>query len=445
MEKIMIINSPLFSDKVDYNDDSYLPPLGLGIIASELRKNNLNISFIDCIIDNIGSDLLVEMIKKQKPEFCLINIFTTNYQQVQKVIEASTINIHWIIGGISTQFLYKHIFAWDTSNAIDVIYGDGEKITSDIIQGKCNEYFEGSGNKRYFNVKINSKYYIKNLDYEFLYRGYFNEPYLNYWKEKEVCIYTTRGCPNRCSFCLAANNINSSYATIRRKSVDKIQSELQDILSQHPDIKTIRVLDDLFLGNTKLCKDAVLIFRNLVKWRAMGHLNTIKKASNELIKELQLSGCNELFFGIESGSQRILDAINKKIMIADVVSVIERLLNVGIHVKAYFIVGLPGENLYDLENSYKLAVKMKDISKKYSTILRISVFQFRPYLGSKLSDMLLKQKKITETELLNNIHVSKIINRTIHSKHFNFDTGNFSNVDDYTLQQYFNKMERLND
>jgi radical SAM superfamily enzyme YgiQ (UPF0313 family) len=89
----------------------------------------------------------------------------------------------------------------------------------------------------------------------------------------------------------------------------------------------------------------------------------VSSINEELIKIMKEAGCTEIIFGIESGSQRILDGIGKKVKIEDIIKSINLCKKYNIEINYLTIVGLPGENSKSVNESIKLAKKLKMVSE----------------------------------------------------------------------------------
>ncbi|PJE73462.1 MAG: hypothetical protein COV02_02570, partial [Candidatus Terrybacteria bacterium CG10_big_fil_rev_8_21_14_0_10_41_10] len=169
------------------------------------------------------------------------------------------------------------------------------------------------------------------------------------------------------------------------------------------------------------------------------HVLSFYKLSDAHLLKLKRSGCKEVFIGIESGSPRILKMIRKTSDVDLVKRTIKRLFRAGINVKGYFIFGFEGETFEDMQMSYDLAAWLKEASMKNGTNFRTSVFQFRPYHGTKLyRDMILKGRIIDEI-----VH-HKDLSAEIGRKQFNFTSGNFSEVSDENLREFIIKTNGIN-
>lgn len=171
----------------------------------------------------------------------------------------------------------------------------------------------------------------------------------------------------------------------------------------------------------------------------MAHILTFIK-SLELLPELRQSGCREIFIGIESGSERIRKKINKPGTTKQIENVISAILQSGIDVKGYFMFGFPSETTVDAEATYTLALRLKNISKSTKGIFRTSVFQFRPYHGTQLYKEIIRSGR-----KMNPISSNDSLNVIDRRSQFNFQSGNYSDIEDYTLNQYILKTQALSE
>lgn len=441
---IIIINSPLFEvENILYDEDS-LPPIGLGYIATKLQLSNIKVDLVDAIADRLPLENLIEYLNSKNPDFIAINIFTTNYDLVKTLILSLEVSSHIIIGGLSTKELYKKILEWEVDNQIDVVTGDGEFLTLDIVNDCVDEQpFKIGKNKRVFKIDNKSKYYVDDINNLELDRDFFNnEPIIHPLGFNEINIVTSRGCIYNCSFCAAAYSLNKEFG-IRERSIDSVQKELALIRNKYPKVNSIRVLDDLFLKTKKHVIYATETFKPFkFKWRSMAHVMTFNKIPFEDIIDLKKSGCSELFIGIESGSSRVLKTLNKTSNVDVILKNLTSVLRAGISLKGYFIYGFPDETEEDMDLTFNLALKLSLEAKKYNVDFRTSVFQYRPYHGTAIyHDLVSKGKDLDDVEIIVPNHsLSNLVKRI----QFNFHSKNFSKVGLDTIHDYICRTTNIN-
>lgn len=438
MKKFVLINSPLFWERTN-EEEEYLSPLGLAYIATYLKKVGLEVLLLDSVKERLGVEDILKQVSEIKPEFVGINVFTQNYELVQYIIEKMSIQCECFVGGQVVKSIYETILDWKTSNKVNIIIGEGELIIPAIVLENCKEKpIEHLDNKFVYKVDMNSQYFPEDISKIYLDRSFLKDEIINnHYGEKEAAIITSRGCAYDCAFCGGARGLNKDIS-IRMKDVESVKHEIAEICDLYPDLKSIRILDDLFLRNETSISQAADIFQEFsqLHWRGMVHVLSLIKCLDK-IQLLKNCNCKELFVGIESGSNTIRKRINKLGDISSVISVIRELLIHGIDVKGYFMYGFPDETQEDMEETYKLACELRNISEKCEGTFRPSVFQFRPYHGTRLYNEIL-EKGID----IPNCHYNSSYTLKGRSQ-FNFCSGNYSRVPDEILEEYIVKTQKI--
>lgn len=439
MKKFVLLNSPIFWDSTKENEQ-YLSPLGLGYIATYLEKANIDVSLIDCVKERKSVSDIVTLVGEICADYLGINIFTQNYDIVKYIIENISLKCELFIGGQVVKSIYHEILQWNTRNKLNIIIGEGEYIIPTLVLGKCGQRPEIiQGNKYVYRVNNNSIYFPNDISNIFLNRKYLGDELItNHYGEKEVAIITSRGCAFDCAFCGGAKSLNKDVRT-RIRTEESVVKELNYIMNSYPDVRSVRILDDLFLRNAKSIDMANNIFSQFPKlsWRGMVYVLSLVNSIDK-IKELQVGNCKELFIGIESGSEPIRKKINKLGQPNDIIKVSQEILRCGIDLKGYFIYGFPQETKEDFQKTYELAFKLKTISQDTKGTFRVSVFQFRPYHGTQLYNEILKN-----TGIIHGCEFNQSISQFSGRAQFNFDFGNYSVESDKVLNEYIIKTQKL--
>ena len=165
-----------------------------------------------------------------------------------------------------------------------------------------------------------------------------------------AAILSSRGCPFRCSFC-SSHCIWGRMPRLR--SPENIIKEFENLINEWK-IDFVKFADDTFTIN----KQRVINFCKLkmekgikTPYGANAHINTIDE---ELLKYLAESNCQELWYGVESGSPKILSDMHKNISIDKIKEVFRLTKKYGIKTRAYFLLGMPNETIEDIKMTEKL-------------------------------------------------------------------------------------------
>lgn len=177
-------------------------------------------------------------------------------------------------------------------------------------------------------------------------------------------------------------------------------------MSSTPDgVTAFRFVDDLFLGYERFIAKCMAAFTDVragdrYVWDATGRINILHRMKDEKLDLLRANVLREVALGIESGSERLLGYMGKRITPDMTRSVARRLTERGIGVKGYFILGFPTETRAELAETVRLVHDLWDLTDSLPGRFRSSVFEFRPYPGTPEWQRLIATGKYTAAELL---------------------------------------------
>jgi len=174
---------------------------------------------------------------------------------------------------------------------------------------------------------------------------------LDWSRYSHARVITTRGCSYRCSFCdvTALWDNRSIY-----RSLNATLAELQTITEAYGK-SAISIVDDTFVLNRNRVRDfcRLLLERDMhLEWGCFGRINLMTK---DLIEAMAAAGCRAIFYGIDSGSQTVLDRTVKRVRAEDVLPVLELSARYFDKIEASFIWGYPFETLDDFKKTLDLA------------------------------------------------------------------------------------------
>lgn len=152
-------------------------------------------------------------------------------------------------------------------------------------------------------------------------------------------VMTSRGCPWQCTFCGAETTWGRGF---RGHSISYVVDALERVLERLP-VKMVQIKDDTFTANKRRAMDICLGIRE----RGLNFLwscdTRVDVLTEELLHQMRLAGCQRLSLGVESGSPKILKAINKKITAEKIENAAQMAKKYGIQVRFYMMLGNRGE------------------------------------------------------------------------------------------------------
>lgn len=307
-------------------DDRLDPPLGLLLIASHLRKYfNVEVVINDMSGKDISSSVGVADVYGIT---CYAPSLSTCEEIAIKCREQNELAIV-VAGGAHASALPSSFskFPWDY-----VVAGDGEKAMGKIIKYPTEPIIYGDPADEFHFPSFDL------IDVNSYHRTIAGL--------KSLPILTTRGCPFKCAFC--GLNTMHGLGVIRFAKSETILEHISRIKSEFG-IQAINFQDDMFtMGKQRLYHLLDLITPLNIKFRCHGRAGF---DTEEVYERLAKAGCVQVSWGIESGSQEILDRMNKKVTVQDNYNVIQWAKKYGIISRTFFVIGFPGETSKTLDET----------------------------------------------------------------------------------------------
>jgi anaerobic magnesium-protoporphyrin IX monomethyl ester cyclase len=411
----LFVNAPLrdYSVRPRVNDFT-LPVLGMGYIATYAAHQGFNVGVIDAEALGLGVEETTGLVNKLSPRWVGFNLLAPTYEISAQIAAGLDPDISVMVGGHQAKAMPTETLTDPRFARIEaLVLGEGETRVVELLKDKRARTElpsvmwrdpilgtpvtgGGMGAGHHLAPDIDGLPFV---DRRFL----TDDPYRASDGRIEANMVGARGCPYDCSFCGAAVSANLEI-TIRTRTPENIITEM-DELAAHYGVTAFRFVDDLFLGYERFirrCMDAftaAAIGQRYV-WDATGRINILHRMSDELLDALQRNGCREVALGIESGSERLLKYMGKRITPEMTQSVVRRLTERGISVKGYFILGFPTETREELDATVRQVYGLWDIAERQPGRFRASVFEFRPYPGTPEWHRIMATGRYTPQQLL---------------------------------------------
>ncbi len=392
--KIMLVNPPTTSEIKSVLGVNGVP-LGLVYLASVARNEGHEVRFLDASAENLDLRSIKNRIKDFYPDLVGITATTPAFYDacdVARISKDLNEDVITVIGGPHVTFVPRYTLKKCPYLDI-VVRGEGEitfKELLSVLKGP-NRNLESLSNVLGLTYRRKDGKIVQNPprplipnidDLPIPSFDLINWDEYRYGKLRYGVIMTSRGCPFDCVFCSSSLQFGKRW---RGHSVERVIKEIK-ILYDDFNIREIEFLDDTFTLNRKRAQqisDEIVKEGMDVSWSASSRVNTIDRETAEKMKR---AGAHTIYFGIESGTQKILDFIGKGITLEQAIKAIKIAVEVGLNSLGSFIIGFPMEKKEDIERTVKFAKKL-DVTYAQFTIAT-------PYPGTRLWYYALKNKLI---------------------------------------------------
>lgn len=369
----------------DYEDYGVIAPLAFGYLSAYL-KQYLNFHDIFLEVDSL------EKIKAASPDVIGLSSFTETfedairYSRLFKQLDAS---VPIIVGG-------EHISALPESlpETVDIgVIGEGEETITELLRlyqrnEATHDHLQNVRGIVYWHqgkrIVTEPRPWIEDMDTipmpdrELLLKD-------TKWQQP---IFTARGCPYKCTFCASTK----FWQRTRYHSVSRVIDEIDYIVRHFPDQQIIPINDDLFPLNKKRMQAIVDAIRAKGLHKKVGFSLNARASvfDDEIAKMIVDMNGQVVCFGLESASDRILDALKGKTSAPDNQRAIETCEKFNLPVVSNMMVGTPDEEVEDLARSYWF------IRKNQARFARPAIAYSTPYPGTEFWNEALRQGLVDE-------------------------------------------------
>ena len=351
-------------------------PVGLGYIAKALETARIEYEVIDLNIDS--RDDLIYRIGEFCPEFIGISMMSYRCKGTYKLlcdVKYAFPKVKIIAGGPHVTANREMVLM--ECPAIDIgVVGEGDVSIVEIVRGDPLSTVKGvlyrEGEAARFAGERDFIYNLDEIPFP-TYRGFKLEKY-----GKQMQLASSRGCPYKCIFCGAPRILGNRW---RKKSVQGMLEELGYWYGRG--YRNFYFNDSNFaIDKTRVwnfCEE--IIKRNLDVSFTSDGLRADHVDLN-LLKQMRRAGFTSLTFGAESGSNKVLRNLKKGETREQIESAIAVATDLGFHVTLFFLIGSPGEDVKDVEQSFQLALKYN--------LAGVYFFNLTPIPGTEFYDWVVR-------------------------------------------------------
>ncbi len=354
MMKIFLVYPPPIEKRVYYEEDIQAPPIGIYYIGAVLKENGYDVEIMNWH-EGKSFDEIEAILEQERPDivgFSILNANRWGGVEIAQMIKKISPQSHIVFGGPGATFLWKHLLK--NFGVIDyIVMGEGEYTFMELVrsieqQGKDPSTIKGIAYRQNGRiVRTRDREFISDLDTIPIPAKYFTY--------RHVC--SSRGCPWNCLFC---GSPRFWKRRLRVRSAKNFVDELELLYKRG--INFFYFSDDNLTINKgriiEICKE--IIERGLdIYWYAISRVSYV---DDEILYWMRMAGCIQISYGVESGSERIRQILNKPLKRDEIENAFHLTKSYGILARAYFIYGSPGEDQDTINETIELLHTIKPLS-----------------------------------------------------------------------------------
>ena len=374
-------------------------PLGVLYIGALLISEGLNITLLDYNAEPKNFDEIEKEIQQINAPIFAITSLSSGYSFVKKIvpkIRKNAPNSRILLGGSITFGIPEFILQ---KTGVDVVVeGEAESCILPIVEAILSnkEFWNIPGVHSMVNNKIKRPQQHQNIVHDLSVLPFpawhlvnveeYISKSLHSWHSEQMRsfpILASRGCPYNCNFC--SKTLGSG---IRVRGYDLVE-EIQTAIDRYH-IDDIWFIDEEFALSEKRLMEMCKIMRSIPKPLTFVCSMRVDRVSSKGLRAMKNAGCRRIIYGVESGSPKILRAMNKKSTVAQASKAIIETRRYGIEAYVNFMIGYSGET----EKTLRETANFMKQHRLYSG------FGFTtPLPGTKLFDDAVSSKKIGDLDL----------------------------------------------
>lgn len=368
--------------------DKYLEyPIYLAYAVAILKEAGVDVEFIDGVAEELSTKAYVEAAKEVNPEIVFLECSTPSINHDLSTAKKLKDELQGIfVAFIGPHPTYFHKETLKEHKFVDaIVRGEFDYTIRDLsltlLEGKELNGVDGVSYRDKNRIYVNKdRSLIQNLDaLPFPARDKVKSHSYReavFTGKKCTTIVSSRGCPYRCVFCLWPRVMYGR--NFRARSAGNVVDEVEHVVEKYG-VDEIYFDDDCLTLNKKrlmkICKG--IRKRGVdVKWMCQSRVDNVDE---ELLREMKRAGCHYIKYGVESGSQEMLNLMKKGITLEDAQRAFRSTRKIGIKTQAFFLIGLPWETEETFRDTVEFAKELKPDSAQFAVAV--------PHPGTELYDL----------------------------------------------------------
>lgn len=371
-------------------------PFGLAYVAASLRDAGHEVFVVDMEGDDLDPGRALEAVCSIRPDIVGFGGMVTRFRFVKEMGRELRKRLPgaFLIAGNSGATTIPEIYI-ESCSLDAVVLGEGERTSCELA-----EALEHGGEWRQVRglafhdglgiVRSSPREQVKDLDALpwpawdlFPIERYVNSFDHRQKLVRHLEVVASRGCPFDCVYCYRIYG-----RRVRRRSPASIVAEAEELVRRF-DIRYTGFPDDLFTSDRDFVMEFCRLFRERLpglKWSCLGRVNTVDP---EMLAEMKRAGCDWISYGIESGSDAMLRAMNRGVTAEQCLNAVRMTRKAGIHPDGSFMIGMYGETAETVEETVRFCRRAD---------LTAPMLFVTPYPGTAVFDRAVSEGRIHSVE-----------------------------------------------
>jgi len=358
--------------------DKYLEyPIYLAYLVAVLEKAGFEVEFLDAVLEELSINDFAEEVKEIDPEMVILECSTPSIEYdlssakaIKKILKKAFV----VLVGSHPTFFHEKIIS--ENEAIDVICrGEFDFTVRDValilsqqgdLRGVKGITYRDGG-----SIHVNEdRPLIQNLDeLPFPARHIVKSKHYRqgtFAGKHCTTMVSSRGCPYHCTYCLWPGTLYGHH--FRARSPLNVVEEIKEVVRDY-------YIDEIYFDDDSLALDRKRILeicrlireRHLkVEWISQCRADSMDE---EVVESMKQAGCRYIRFGVESGSQRILQAMKKGVTLDKIKRAFDLCRRMGIKTQAFFLFGIPGETQETIRETIEFAKELRPDSAQFAVVI----------------------------------------------------------------------------
>ena len=352
-------------------------PIYLAYVVAVLERAEIEVEFVDAVVEEMSIPDFTAAAAKINPNMVVVECSTPSIKYdllTARSLKEKMSDVFIVLIGSHPTFFHREIIR-DNPQVDAICRGEFDLTVKDLAAALSNgdrlNKVEGITYRDSEGIQVNQdRRLIENLDElpfpaRHIVKG---DRYRQGTFTGKHCttVVSSRGCPYGCTYCLWPRTLYGSR--FRARSAENVVAEVEQLVKDFQIDEIYFDDDSLALNRARILRICQLITQKgiKVKWIPQCRVDSMDE---DVLGAMKGAGCHYIRFGVESGSQKMLNIMRKKVALDQIERAFELCRKAGIKTQAFFVLGIPGETPQTIRETIEFAKKLRPDSAQFAVVI----------------------------------------------------------------------------